>query len=303
MIEGSAINPLVRLFETRGVVLFHACQLLDFQSYLKLGGIPSRNCLVEACLPFTPFETDETDKTNDVWDKVFVNLSDFGETFAGGGQGTPNPYGPILIQLRPEALLESSDIAISLKSAGAPGFNREKNALKTCEDVGRLFEHPVSASFPERRYVKRRKDLRVDFQDPNAADPEISCYIEAGIISLNYTEKVIADPYIIQGKNLLYWAQVERRAFFSTSKFPIYERRSSRTSWPTTKLLYSELANYIMKNMSVSLQSLSLDPMISAELRRWASSLTQLNLEWQFRRFAKYLDYGTLKYIYNNQSW
>ncbi len=210
MIEGEAINGLVQLFETRGVVLFHACQLLDFQSYLKLGGIPSRNCLEEACIPFTPFETDETDRINGVWDKVFVNLADFGKTFAGGGQGVPNPYGPILIQLRPKALLAATDIAISLKSGGAPGFNRKREALKTIEDVDRLFAYSSSEGYPKSAYIKYRETLRVDFQYPDAADPEISCHVATGKLPLHYVEKVIVDPYVIRGKSLLHWTQVER---------------------------------------------------------------------------------------------
>ena len=40
MITGNDIQALVRLFEERGVTLYHACQLLDFQSYFELGGIP-----------------------------------------------------------------------------------------------------------------------------------------------------------------------------------------------------------------------------------------------------------------------
>ena len=135
MITGRNIDRLVKLFEVRDVKLFHACQFLDFLSYLKLDGIPSHDCLEKANLPFTSLETDENDKVNGVWDKVFVNLSDFGKTFANGGNGVPNPYGPILIQVRPAVLLEATDIAISLKSAGAPNFDREKEALKTVEII------------------------------------------------------------------------------------------------------------------------------------------------------------------------
>ena len=62
--------------------LYHACQLSDFASYLSLGGIPSRALLETNGLPFTPFKTDTIDQENGVWDKVFINLSDFGHFFA-----------------------------------------------------------------------------------------------------------------------------------------------------------------------------------------------------------------------------
>ena len=41
MIIGNDIQALVDLFEKRQVFLYHACQLIDFESYISLGGIPS----------------------------------------------------------------------------------------------------------------------------------------------------------------------------------------------------------------------------------------------------------------------
>src|SRR5262249_8889960 len=125
MIREGQIAKLVGLLKARGVSLYHACQLVDFRSYLALGGIPSRARLERGKLAFTAFESDTADHKNGVWDKVFVNLSDFGRTFASGGKGVPNPYGPILLKIRPEALLEASDLAICLRSASATDFNRE----------------------------------------------------------------------------------------------------------------------------------------------------------------------------------
>jgi len=37
MFEGKEIEHLIELFESRRVSLFHACQILDFRSYLRLG--------------------------------------------------------------------------------------------------------------------------------------------------------------------------------------------------------------------------------------------------------------------------
>ena len=42
MITGNDIQALVDFFEERQVFLYHACQLIDFESYISLGGIPSR---------------------------------------------------------------------------------------------------------------------------------------------------------------------------------------------------------------------------------------------------------------------
>jgi hypothetical protein len=139
MIRGQAIRELVGLLERRGAALWHACQYRDYQSYLELGGIPSRAILERSGKYFTSFETDLTDHTNGVWDKVFVNLSDFGRSFAAGGKAVPNPYGPIVLRISPQSLHEAADVAICLRSAGGRRFNRESESLKTVSDVDCLF--------------------------------------------------------------------------------------------------------------------------------------------------------------------
>lgn len=63
MLQGEGITKLVRLLEQRRAYLYHACQLVDFQSYLNLGGIPSRAYLesMEQC--YTVFDTDPSERT------------------------------------------------------------------------------------------------------------------------------------------------------------------------------------------------------------------------------------------------
>ena len=114
MINYDEIQSLVTLLQKRQTLINHACQLIDFESYLALGGIPSRALLADSKLPFTPFETDTIDKENRVWDKVFGNLAEFGEIFANGKPWPPTVYGPIQLQLNPEVLLEASDVAVCL---------------------------------------------------------------------------------------------------------------------------------------------------------------------------------------------
>jgi len=118
MIQGEGIEELVQLLKRRGAYLYHACQLVDFQSYLNLGGIPSRAHIESMEQSYTQFDTDESDRTSKVWDKVFANLQDFSFTFARGGPAVPNTYGPILFQIQPEALHDVTDVAICLRSAG-----------------------------------------------------------------------------------------------------------------------------------------------------------------------------------------
>src|SRR5579885_1600322 len=295
MITGGNIDRLVRLFATRDVKLFHACQFLDFLSYLRLGGIPSHDCLEKANLPFTSLETDANDKANGVWDKVFVNLADFGTTFANGGRGVPNPYGPILIQVRPDVLHRATDIAISLKSAGASNFDREKEALKTLEDVNKLFLYPAGAGNPRSQYVKFRDVLSEDFQYPGAADPEISCGVPKGFLPFHHGTIVIVDPYILRGKSLYDWTRQETRSY--KWKLFVRERMSSNPVWHSRKHLYNELSEVISAG-TLLLQDL-LQEEISADMEEWAQTIRGTNLDLQFRRFARYFHYGTLKYIYS----
>jgi hypothetical protein len=288
MIIGNDIQSLVHLFDERQVSLYHACQLLDFQSYLDLGGIPSRALLENRQSTFTPFQTDDTDRENNVWDKVFVNLIDFGENFARGANNVPNPYGPVLFQIRPSALLEASDIAVCLWSAGAKGFNREREALNTIEDVNRLFLNPSNAPFPESTYVKFRGQLAREFGKQRAQDPEISCTVRNEVLSAKYVTVIWVDPYVVNNRALLDWVSEIKKRY--RAQFHVRQRNcrdNSRIS------LYNEIAERIGEQIP-SLHALGQDETCSQLLRNWARQILTSNLEWQFRRYAEYLRDGTL---------
>jgi hypothetical protein len=115
VIGGSEVEDLIELLSDRGVNLYHACQYKDFKSYMDLDCLPSRNLLATSWHAYTEFDTDDTDRRNGVWVKVFANLSDFGIPFAQLNWGkfpVPNPYGPILLIFDPAVLNEAEDIAI-----------------------------------------------------------------------------------------------------------------------------------------------------------------------------------------------
>jgi hypothetical protein len=196
MFESETISPLVSLLEARNVYLYHSCQYQDFCAYIKLGGIPSRESLEHAQLSMTSFTTDENDKHNGVWDKVFLNLEDFGKIFAFGKAGVPNVYGPILFRFKPNALLEATDIAICLRSAGAGNFNREVESLNKLSDVDKLFYFSSN-----RPYLKFKSVLQEEF-GANAQSVEISCTFPNGILPFNELVDIVVDPYIINGQKL-----------------------------------------------------------------------------------------------------
>ena len=288
MITGNDIQTLVDLFEDREVSLYHACQLLDFQSYLDLGGIPSRALLENRRAKFTPFVTDDTDRENNVWDKVFVNLEDFGESFARGRRSTPNPYGPILFQLRPSALLETSDVAVCLW-AGAKGFNREREALNTIADVNRLFLNSSDAPFPESTHVKFLNQLAKEFGKQKAQGPDISCTVPDDILPAKYTIVVWVDPYVINNQRLYDWVDKIKKKY--RANFRIHLRNCQDNS---RNSLYNEIAERIIEK-TPSLNALMQDETCSQLLRNWARQIHTEKLEWQFQRYAEYLRESTLR--------
>ncbi|HZH38949.1 MAG TPA: hypothetical protein VEX17_02685 [Bacillales bacterium] len=289
MFQGEEIEKLVELLKKRRAYLYHACQLLDFQSYLNVGGIPSRSHLERNSQPYTPFETDHSDHTNSVWDKVFTNVSDFGFTFAGGGPAVPNTYGPILFKIRPEALLEATDVAICLRSAGGKGFDREREALNSISEVDRLFKYPAEDS-DKRSYVKNRKELQKDFT-PNASAPEISCTVVSGIFSLHHVDLVRVEPYIIQECRLR--IKIEEIISKNGVTFRVFERDRCPA--------YTDELVKIMERGVPSLHDLSKNSNVSQELRLWGKKVIDRELEYQFNRFAKYLYNGTILPILQEQ--
>ena len=288
MITGKDIQSLVNLFEARHVSLYHACQLIDFESYLMLGGIPSRAFLENRQARFTAFQTDATDRANSMWDKVFVNLTDFGGFFARGANNIPNPYGPILFKMRPATLLEASDVAVCLWSAGAKGFNREREALKTLEEINRLFVYPSNYGAPESIYIKYRAQLAEEFGKQKVQDPEISCTIPKGVLSIEHVSFVGVDPYIVNNQRLLDWINTIIEKYHV--QFPIYERRHFPER--TRRNFYNDIAERIGEEIP-TLHALANDNTCSQPLRAWARQISQL--EWQFQRYATYLRDGTLK--------
>ena len=317
MFKGNDIEQLVKLFNERGVVLYHACQLADLESYLYLGGIPSRALLESSGCNFTKFASDEVDKKNGVWDKVFLNLSDFGVNFANPKKNDtsppkcfPNLYGPVLLIIKPEALLEATDAAICLRSAWSRGFSREKESLSNIRDVNRIFVCPVEDISQKKSEVKYRDPLKTEFaQDFEVgyrfADPEISCSVASGIISTKHITSILVDHYVIQdeisydfanlGMPLVDWVREAVSCYAPSIK--VFERHYTQ---PIRKELLKNLT-YVLSDISgndiaglLTKAKLKKYPL----LNDWIVTLRSNNQEHQFNRFANYFFNGTFKHIH-----
>jgi hypothetical protein len=317
MFKGKDIEELVKLFNQRGVVLYHACQLADLKSYLYLGGIPSRALLEGSGCNFTKFASDEVDKRNGVWDKVFLNLSDFGANFASPKNSNtsipkcfPNPYGPILLVIKPEALLEASDVAICLRSAWSRGFSREKESLSNIRDVNRIFVYPLEGISQKKSEVKYRVPLKTEFaQDFEAgyrfADPEMSCSVVNGRISTKHITSILVDHYVLQNESSYDFAQLN---------IPLVDRVrdevSSYIPWiKVSERLYTQtIRKELLKNLICVLSDISgndiADLFTSSKINRypllndWIVALRGKNLEKQFHYFADYFFKGTFNHIH-----
>ena len=317
MFKGNDIEQLVKLFNQRGVVLYHACQLADFESYLYLGGIPSRALLESSGCNFTKFASDEVDKKNGVWNKVFLNLSDFGVNFASPKNSNtsipncfPNPYGPILLIIKPEALLEATDVAICLRSAWSREFSREEESLSNIRDVNRIFVYPLEDISEKKFEIKYRNSLRNEFaQDFEAgyrfADPEMSCSVANGRISTKYITSILVDHYVLQDEVSYDFAQLD---------IPLVDwvRKSVSCYAPSIKVSerhYTQpIRKELLKNLTSVLSNVSGNDVVGLStkvkinryplLKDWITTLRSKNLEKQFNYFVDYLVNGTFKHIH-----
>jgi hypothetical protein len=285
--DSGTIAKAVAVLEARNVSLWHACQLRDLDAYLQVGGVPSRRLLERRGVAFTPFVTDAIDRRNGVWNKVFVNLADFGATFAHGCRSVPNPYGPIALQLRPTALLESADAAICLRSAGASDFDRDVESLADPADVDRLFAHPPEAGVFKAMEPLFGERLRDTFAPryPYATSPEASLSIPAGHLGWGYLVAVWVDPVIVGDRSLL--GAVRERIDPAVPVLPRWLADDRR-------LVYDDIQRVLAEGMPPLLRLLRGRADVSPVTREWAAAVADLSLDWQFERFARYLVEGTI---------
>lgn len=282
------------MFNARGLKIYHACQYKDFKTYIELDGVPSRNLMTKRSLPFTSFETDEDDKSNGVWDKVFGNFSDSGNAFAKGQRNenaapTPNPFGPVLFVFNPQVLLEVDDIAICLRSAGAKYFNRKAEALPTLDDIHDMFKHPNIEKVPNSRensYIADSNTLQNRFNDKKAKTPELSCSCQNELFGLQHLHKITVDEYRIDGVSLCEKVdQIKKES-------GVCGELNTRNYKPGKKEIKQELADLLLNDLVTLEQIVSFDA--SDGLKDWANRIIRSNNSLPYTRFAKYLRDGTL---------
>lgn len=289
MLYRDQLSELVELLNRRNVNFYHSCQFIDFKSYLQIGGIPSRKKLTDCGYKFTAFETDDFDHENNVWDKVFLNFQDFGEIFEKG-VGVPTVYGPIQLAVKPEALMKASDVAISLRSAGSPAFNRKIESLNTIEEVERLFRFSTDSNRFKRYKIKWTEELKTEFQREYVSNPEISVTFPDGFIPFSYIHEIKVDKYFFGGANLD--DHVKKYTQISLwNRYPTHFKLRQYNGRPQTIL--NNIPNLLSKS-PVSFTELKNHQNAYKTTKDWANIIEKKDLAIQWERYSNYFRNGTL---------
>ena len=282
--DANEVEKIVRVLEARGANLFHACQLKDFRSYVRLGGVPSRNKLLNSGLDFTVFDTDAIDKENKVWDKVFGNFSDFGRQFAKPEtRSQPNPYGPIQIVMKPNILRSVTDLSITLRSAGARDFDRDNECLKDSQDFEKIFQFAdanQTQNVNQRRNIAFERELNIRFGRNNSKSPEFNCAVDSEILSFSDAIYILVDACVYRGEELS--VEVQRL----TGKRVI--KRSYQC--PDKEKIIKELSELSVVN-DCTRESLLAGNFASERLRQWVGECDG----FYYDRFISYLTNGTVR--------
>lgn len=284
MLSGPDITSLMDLLSDKGIGLFHACQLTDFRSYLELGGIPSRNLMKNRGKDFTKFETDTNDQNNAVFDKVFLNLDDFGKWYHWGKNNLPNPYGPILIKVEPTASLYMTDLCLTLRSAGARDFNRGKESINSIDDIEKIFKKCNG-----RYFVKFESELKKEFPNRKIKSPEINCSFPGELLSIDHFSEILVDPVYLEGNELHERVKSLCKRYYTNLDVILKQRYSKRPDE------FDELVKIAYTGITEIPKILDLE--LSDEFENWITEVDRANLGWLLDRYLKYLKIGTLSQL------
>ena len=289
MFRDAGIQELVAHLARRQASLWHACQLIDLAGYLALGGVPARSLVERRGLAQTAFVTDAVDRRHGMWDKVFLNLDDLGRAFAAGRRAVPNPYGPIVLQIRPEALIGAIDVAVALRSAGAHDFDRKGESLSSVQEVDRIYRHPVDVGFPLSADTRFGEELRDAFKGSpiEAKSAEVSATVEAEMVPLSFVSMIRVEPFEVQG------VEFERVVSALMREFEVEMVVRPRLMGGRAEVWRDIIQ--LLSDGPVPLTWLLNRADASEPTRRWMLSLQERDLGWQFDRFATYLYEGTLR--------
>lgn len=119
----------------------------DFNTYIKEGGILSREKLSEANPYFTRFFSDPKDMKLGCWNRTFGNFTDLGSRFGKFVNSVPNAFGPINIVLSENVLSELEDVKVTKVSISQQKYNPNEHDV-VISSLGEYFIEKNGAYYP-----------------------------------------------------------------------------------------------------------------------------------------------------------
>src|SRR5262249_30592521 len=144
----------------------------------------------------------------------------------------------------------------------------------------------ADVGWPQSSYIKFKSRLRERW--PSADEPEVSCTVRSGVLSMRHIEMTLVDPYSFPQQPFV------RAVSDLVSRFKVPGKLRERTcKVAIRKSLYGELAEIVVDGVP-RVEDLSKNPSLSPALRGWCETIENQKLGWQFKRYARYLREGTL---------
>jgi hypothetical protein len=279
MFSKDAMHAMVELFSRRGVMLYHACQLSQFEAYLRLGSLSADAHFQPAGFGAEAAGGGSGPARVPGPRSICLHLTDPGAPFARDLQGLPALEGPIVFQLKPTALADAAGLAICLKARDAAGFDPRRHSITAPADVAHLFKYTQEAPLPEKSFLKSAAEIRAAFNCDDADEPRIYCTPAAGGVPFGEIASVWVDNYLIEKGQLRDWVHALLVHF--DHRFSIQRRYSPAD---IGGLLANEIAACLLAGVP-TLADMARDG--SPSLRKWAAALAEKGLEQDFETFAR----------------
>jgi len=286
-ISKDEISKLVALLKNRDISLLHACHFVDYVSYLKQKNIITKHLAKIKNIPLTKFHTDQIYENLHLDNHISLFFSDYASYFFKTTKGIPNFFGPVLLNIKPEALLNAEKVIVYNRSIADNDFNNEIDSLNNLDRIDKLFKYPANSPFPEKTFLI---DELTEKNGKRVFGPEILAVFPDNRLSLKYISLASVDQYIVKFKQLSIMADSLR--YQTSFTFPVQRRYCPSSS--SIKLL-----DYIIKNIE-NIESLDdISNLIPEEFKDWLINIK--NMEKDFIHYIKYLKDSTYFPIQNNQ--
>ena len=254
MFDESSIPGVVRILERRQASLWHACQLIDLAAHLHDGR----------------------------WHRIRCVLDDVGHEFAAGRSLTPNPDGPIVLQLAPAILADAAQVEFSLGGAGS---------LSDPGTIDGLFQYEAAAGFPWSTRVAFGERLSDAFGSSETSPIDVRLAPRRATLNLRHVVAVWVDP-VTAGEAQL----IDAVAGLAESAGVALRIRRRTLLTPARRDIWADFARLLGDGERPLIQLMNRAD-ASAALRDWAGEMHASHREWPWGRFARRLREGTLRYL------